>query len=162
VIAHIYLLTGLLGLLQYVEIIYLIYRQYYWLPVLLGVVTTAAAISLLLTLRTQRLKVMDLVNHCRLTPIIQAGWVRAVSSHTLVPGDVVVVQRGKAMCDMVLLQGACLVVESMLSGEVTLLHLRLHVCLPVCWSVCCPSVRLAVSLSIFPSVCQCLSDSLKC
>ena len=66
---------------------------------------------------------MALVNHCRLTPIVQAGWVRAVSSHTLVPGDVVVLRRGKAMCDMVLLQGACLVVESMLSGEVSYLLL---------------------------------------
>ena len=100
------------------------YRAYYWLPVMLLSLTAAAAVSLILTLRQQRLKVMALVNHCRLTPIVQAGWVRAVSSHTLVPGDVVVLQRGKAMCDMVLLQGACLVVESMLSGEVSyLLHL---------------------------------------
>ena len=85
--------------------------------------TAAAAVSLIVTLRRQRIKVMALVNHCRLTPIVQAGWVRAVSSHTLVPGDVVVLQRGKAMCDMVLLQGACLVVESMLSGEVSYLLL---------------------------------------
>jgi len=35
-----------------------------------------------------------------------------------VPGDVVVVLRGKATCDMVLLRGNCLVEESMLSGEV--------------------------------------------
>ncbi len=99
------------------------YRAYYWLPVLLLSLTGAAAVSLAHTLRRQRLKVMALVNHCRLTPIVQAGWVRAVSSHTLVPGDVVVLQRGKAMCDMVLLQGACLVVESMLSGEVNYLLL---------------------------------------
>lgn len=70
---------------------------------------------------------MALVNHCRLTPVVRGGWVRAVSSHALVPGDVVVVQRGKAMCDMVILQGACLVIESMLSGEVDLLHLG-HLC----------------------------------
>ena len=43
---------------------------------------------------------------------------RAVSSHRLVPGDVVVVLRGKVTCDLVLLQGSCLVEESMLSGEV--------------------------------------------
>ena len=43
---------------------------------------------------------------------------RPVSSHRLVPGDVVVLLRGKATCDMVLLQGSCLVEESMLSGEV--------------------------------------------
>ena len=34
------------------------------------------------------------------------------------PGDVLVLLRGKATCDMVLLQGNCLVEESMLSGEV--------------------------------------------
>lgn len=43
---------------------------------------------------------------------------RGVSSHRLVPGDVVVLLRGKATCDMVLLQGSCLVEESILSGEV--------------------------------------------
>lgn len=42
----------------------------------------------------------------------------ALSSRRLVPGDVVVLQRGKATCDMVLLRGAGLVEESMLSGEV--------------------------------------------
>lgn len=78
---------------------------------------------MLITLQKQRQKMMALVNHCRLTPIVFKGWVRATSSHTLVPGDVVVLQRGKATCDMVVLQGACLVVESMLSGEVTMLLL---------------------------------------
>lgn len=45
---------------------------------------------------------------------------RGVSSHRLVPGDVIVLLRGKATCNMVLLQGGCLVEESVLSGEVTL------------------------------------------
>ena len=43
---------------------------------------------------------------------------RAVSSGVLVPGDVVVLLPGTATCDMVLLQGNCLVEESSLSGEV--------------------------------------------
>ena len=43
---------------------------------------------------------------------------RAISSRKLVPGDVIVVLPGKATCDMVLLQGNCLVEESVLSGEV--------------------------------------------
>ena len=34
------------------------------------------------------------------------------------PGDVIVVLQGRATCDMVLIQGSCLVEESMLSGEV--------------------------------------------
>ena len=44
---------------------------------------------------------------------------RAVASHRLVPGDVVVLLPGKATCDMVLLRGNCLVEESLLSGEVS-------------------------------------------
>ena len=51
-------------------------------------------------------------------PVVHRGWVRALPAWKLVPGDVVVVQRGKASCDMVLLLGSCLVEESMLSGEV--------------------------------------------
>lgn len=43
---------------------------------------------------------------------------RALLSHRLVPGDVIVVLPGKATCDMVLLRGSCLVEESLLSGEV--------------------------------------------
>lgn len=52
-------------------------------------------------------------------PFVWLGRVVALSSRRLVPGDVVVLQRGKATCDMVLLRGACLVEESMLSGEVS-------------------------------------------
>ena len=61
----------------------------------------------------------DLSSSNRLVPVVTAGWVRAATSHALVPGDVVVVQEGKASCDMVLLRGSCLVEESMLSGEVS-------------------------------------------
>ncbi len=46
---------------------------------------------------------------------------RATSSKRLVPGDVIVVLPGTATCDLVLLQGTCLVEESNLSGEVKLL-----------------------------------------
>lgn len=53
---------------------------------------------------------------------------RAVSSNWLVPGDVIVVLAGRATCDMVLLQGNCLVEESMLSGEV---NRPVAVCMPM-------------------------------
>ena len=84
---------------------------------------------------------------------MKGGWVRAVSSHKLVPGDVIVVQKGKAMCDMVLLQGSCLVVESMLSGEVWRQCCAVLCCAAKCCAVvavpikqrlCCLSVRLAM------------------
>ena len=59
-----------------------------------------------------------LVNQRGIVPIVQAGWVRAITSHKLVPGDIVVLQEGTLMCDMVLLRGNCLVEEPMISGEV--------------------------------------------
>ena len=57
-----------------------------------------------------------------LVPFVWVGRVLALSSRHLVPGDVVVLHRGKATCDMVLLRGAGLVEESMLSGEVRILQ----------------------------------------
>ena len=61
---------------------------------------------------------MELMNQSRVTPMVQQGWVRAIPSFRLVPGDVQVLQTGRASCDIVMLQGACLVVESTMTGEV--------------------------------------------
>ena len=127
--------------LQYLEIAYLFFLGYYWLPALLAALSAAAGVFLILVVRKQSLKMLTLVNQRRLTPIVKGGWVRAVSSHKLVPGDVIVVQRGKATCDMVLLQGSCLVVESMLSGEVCLnATLSLLCCAVLCCAVLCCAV----------------------
>ncbi len=104
--------------LQTLEVIYLIYLGRYFYPALILFLFVAAATLLIITLQRQRKKMRALMNECRLTPIIWKGWVRAISSHRLLPGDVMVLQPGKALCDMVVLQGSCLVVESMLSGEI--------------------------------------------
>ncbi|KAL0027251.1 hypothetical protein WJX77_006828 [Trebouxia sp. C0004] len=104
---------------QMLEVGYLIYRGRYFYPVLVLSLFLVSAGLLIHTLRCQRKKIMALVNECRLTPLVWDGWVRAMSSHRLLPGDVMVLQPGKALCDMVLLQGTCLVMESMLSGEAT-------------------------------------------
>ena len=98
---------------------YLIYRQRYFYPVLIIAFSVAAFLALAVTLSQQHSRIMALVNQRCLIPVVQDKWVRAISSHQLVPGDVIVLQRGKAMCDMVLLRGACLVSEAMLSGEVS-------------------------------------------
>ncbi|KAL3153008.1 hypothetical protein ABBQ38_012035 [Trebouxia sp. C0009 RCD-2024] len=45
------------------------------------------------------------------------GRVHAMNSQQLVPGDVIVVQAGQAVCDMVLLQGNALTEESRLTGQ---------------------------------------------
>ena len=100
------------------EVGYLIYRGRYFYPVLVLCLFNLSIVLLSRVLRQKAKKMMALVNECRLTPLVLGGWVRATSSHRILPGDVVVLQPGKALFDMVLLQGNCLVVESMLSGEV--------------------------------------------
>ena len=97
----------------------MMYVGRWFLPDLIVLLFVAASVNLLLTLRRQRKKVMAMVNECRLTALVWGGWVRAVSSHRLVPGDIIVLRQGKAVCDMIILQGSCLVMESMLSGEVS-------------------------------------------
>ena len=102
------------------EVAYLIYCRRYFYPVLVLSMFTVSIVALSRALLRTRKKVMALVNEVRLTPLVVGGWVRGVSSHRLLPGDVLVLQPGKALFDMVLLQGNCLCVESMLSGEVWL------------------------------------------
>ena len=101
--------------------------------------TMIALFGLLKTLHKQHALLVGLINRRRVVPIVQTGgWIRAAVSHQLVPGDVVVVQRGKATVDMVLLRGSCLVEESMLSGEVCCVVLR---CAALCCAVLCGVVR---------------------
>lgn len=60
----------------------------------------------------------------RLVPYVCRGIVHAMAVRQLVPGDVIVVQPGVAVCDAVLLQGGCLCEQSTLTGEVSV-HLKL-------------------------------------
>lgn len=100
------------------EVVYLIYSRRYFYPVLVLSLFTISIVALSRALRSTHKKMTALVNEVRLTPVVVGGWVRGASSHRLLPGDVVVLQPGKALFDMVLLQGNCLCVESMLTGEV--------------------------------------------
>lgn len=94
------------------------WRGRYLYPVGLVILSVPATLLQVMTLHSQHSRVMALMNEVRLTPMVQQQWVRATASFRLVPGDVIVLQRGRALCDMVVLRGACLVMESMLSGEV--------------------------------------------
>lgn len=96
----------------------MIYRGQYLYPLLINILIAPFIHGIGSVMTRQHNKVMALMNKCCLTPMVQQGWVRATSSHRLVPGDVIVLQCGRAQCDMVLLRGACLVTEAMLSGEV--------------------------------------------
>lgn len=114
--------------LQTLEVAYLTYRRCYFYPVLVLILFTVSFMALSKELSRTRKKIVALVNLVRLTPLVVGGCVRGVSSHRLLPGDVLVLQPGKALFDMVLLQGNCLCIESMLSGEVwPLLCLQLSV-----------------------------------
>ena len=107
--------------MQDLQLVYCVYQARYFYPVLIAVCTIPVMVNVAVTFYLRHKKIMALMNQSCLTPIVQQQWVRATASFRLVPGDVVVLQRGRAVCDMVLLQGACLVTESMMSGEVTLL-----------------------------------------
>lgn len=106
------------SLLQYLGCIYLVYRNYWIFPLLLALLSLAANLALVFTLRLRHTTTLGLIGLRRIIPIVQQGWVKALPAYKLVPGDVIVVQAGKVSCDMVLLRGSCLVEEAMLSGEV--------------------------------------------
>ncbi|DBA75383.1 TPA: hypothetical protein ACH3X1_010649 [Trebouxia sp. C0004] len=93
---------GVFFLVQNLEVAYLLYRARYFFPVLIVVCATAAIVRLYLTLCKQHNKVMALMDECRLTPLVQG---RAVASYRLVPGNVIVLQQGRAWCDIVILRG---------------------------------------------------------
>lgn len=106
-------------LVQCVEAVLWMYgHSYYSYPaVLLGIMLVGSGASGYLLYR-QRLRLVNMVTKMRLVPLLYKNFVRALLAKQLVPGDVIVVQRGSAACDLVLLRGTCLVEESMLSGEV--------------------------------------------
>ena len=105
--------------LQMVEVVWLILQKEYWYPMLIFVIGVPILHGSMALLKQRHNQVMTLMNEIRLTPIVQGQWVRATCSHRLVPGDVIVLQTGRALCDMVILRGACMVTESRLSGEVS-------------------------------------------
>ena len=104
--------------MQYVECIYLIIRGYWIFPAIVASLSLLVNSTLLRSIYQQHRLMLSLVQQHRVLPLVHLGWVRAVPAHVVVPGDVVVLQRGKATADLVLLRGSALVEESMLSGEV--------------------------------------------
>jgi len=105
--------------MQSAELILWMYAfQYYTYPAaLFGSMLFGSGASGYLQYR-QRMRLVTLLTKRQLVPVLYKKFVRALLAKQLVPGDVIVVQKGRAACDMVLLRGRCLVEESMLSGEV--------------------------------------------
>ncbi len=108
-------------LLHYVECIYAFYRGYWIFPLICALLSLAANFAQVAAICKRHTTTLGLISLRRLAPVVQQGWVRALPSYKLVPGDVIVVQIGKATCNVVMLRGSCLVEKSMLSGEVTAL-----------------------------------------
>lgn len=107
-----------LSAVQYAELAVSFWRGRLVLTAILVALTLVSCLrTSVRTYNTRKMLIRTMDQQC-IVPFVWAGRIRAVSSRRLVPGDVVVLQRCRAYCDMVLLRGACLVEESMLSGEV--------------------------------------------
>ncbi len=143
----------LLFCLQYVELAYLAYKGYWVYSVIFGLLAVVALAATVSAKMKQHRSLAGLVKQQGIVPIVQGGWVRAIPSYRLVPGDIIVLQEGRPTCDMVLLQGSCLVSESMISGEVAywtllccaVLQCAMLCCAAVCYAVlCCAAMCYAV------------------
>ncbi|DBA96365.1 TPA: hypothetical protein ACH3X3_002538 [Trebouxia sp. C0006] len=102
---------------QYLELGFNFYENYIPYAAILLFITVASGFFATFRLHEKQMILYNSVRRRQVVPLVMFGFVRAVQSHRLVPGDVLVLLRGKATCDMVLLRGNCLVEESMLSGE---------------------------------------------
>ncbi|DBA67666.1 TPA: hypothetical protein ACH3X2_001259 [Trebouxia sp. C0005] len=104
-------------IVQYFELACMFYTKFYMVASCLLFFTLSSTFISTYKLYKKRSELFLAVGQQRLIPIVLSGRVRATSSRRLVPGDVIVVLPGAATCDLVLLQGTCLVEESNLSGE---------------------------------------------
>ena len=128
--------------LQYVELLYLIYKSYWVYSLIFGLLAVVALMGIKADVVRQHKILAGLLNQRGVVPIVQGGWVRALPAYRLVPGDIIVLQEGRPTCDVVLLQGNCLVSESMLSGEVAYAVPSLMLLFSlVCCAVRCCAVR---------------------
>ncbi len=135
----------LVSCVQYVELAYLAYKGYWVYSVIFGLLAVVALAAVVSAKMKQHRSLVGLVKQQGIMPIVQGGWVRAIPSYRLVPGDIIVLQQGRPTCDVVLLQGSCLVSEAMISGEVVMLCCSALCCAVLqCAMLCCAAVRYAV------------------
>ncbi|KAL0020340.1 hypothetical protein WJX77_012513 [Trebouxia sp. C0004] len=121
------LLQNPLLIIQSAELLLWMYAfQYYLYPIaLFGIMLFGSGASGYLQYR-QRMRLVALLTKRQLVPVLYKKFVRALLAKQLVPGDVIVVRKGRAACDMVMLWGKCLVEESMLSGEASQVRKSSH------------------------------------
>ncbi|KAL3135220.1 hypothetical protein ABBQ38_006299 [Trebouxia sp. C0009 RCD-2024] len=100
-------------ILQIVEISLFMWAfKYYIFPCVLAAILVAGCGVSAFLRHAQQLRLLAVASQPRLVPVVHKGCVRAMRAKYLVPGDVVVVQPGLAVCDMVLLQGHVLAEEA--------------------------------------------------
>ena len=106
--------------MQVVEcILAMIILQKYILCSALIVIVLATMVHKALQRYQQAQRLAKYVRWPYLVPYVAPGGVvRGMGARQLVPGDVIVVQAGIAVCDAVLLRGGCLCEQSTLTGEV--------------------------------------------
>ena len=92
---------------------------YYEYPSVLLIITLAGSVVTASLQYAQQRRLLSLASQRSLVPFVCKGFIRAMWARQLVPGDVIVVQPGSAVCDMVLLQGHALADESRLTGGVS-------------------------------------------
>ncbi len=140
----------LVSCVQYVELAYLAYKGYWVYSFIFGLLAVVALAAVVSAKMKQHRSLVGLVKQQGIVPIVQGGWVRAIPSYRLVPGDIIVLQQGRPTCDVVLLQGSCLVSEAMISGEVVYAVLC---CAAVRYAVlCCASISLRLPTSVKPTL----------
>ncbi|KAL3134301.1 hypothetical protein ABBQ38_006563 [Trebouxia sp. C0009 RCD-2024] len=86
--------------------------KYYIFPCVLAAILVAGCGVSAFLRHAHQLRLVAVASQPRLVPVVHKGCVRAMRAKYLVPGDVVVVQPGLAVCDMVLLQGHVLAEEA--------------------------------------------------
>lgn len=111
------------GVMQMVQtVLWVSTFKVYLLPFLLLGILLAGVATTATVAHRQKVRLAAVFRRQFLVPRVTRGYVRAVKASQLVPGDVIVVQPGMAVCDLVLLRGTCLVEDASLTGEVCLLN----------------------------------------
>ena len=91
---------------------------YYWYSIAIFVIMCVTMTVNIYYLQTNLKKIRAIAQHTCIVEVLREGQRSAISSENLVPGDIVYVTKDLIFpCDLVILNGYCLVDETMLTGE---------------------------------------------
>ena len=102
---------------QVLSIILWIAEQYYYYAVTIFVLSMGSLLSTVVEIRKNMKDIRKMALHECEVQVNRGGWQKSRSRY-IVPGDIIrVPENAQLPCDMILLQGSCLMDESMLTGE---------------------------------------------